>query len=259
MSVRLSSSLLLIFLAFSHSIVAQTTLTVAAASDLSALQPELLASFHKNRPTVNLRFVSGASGMLAQQIENGAPFDVFLSANSSFVDQLTKHGRIDSKEVVVYASGRVGVLWRDGKEHELRDLASDRVRSVALPNPKLAPYGVAAQQALEHAGVWEVVRAKLVYAENVRQTLQLFESGNVDAVLTAASLLQGKKGQLIPADWHQPVLQKAGVVQSTSNRAAAGEFLHFLATPAARAVFARYSLDPPPASSTPGSAPSLAR
>jgi molybdate transport system substrate-binding protein len=113
------------------------------------------------------------------------------------------------------------------------------VRSVALPNPKLAPYGVAAEQALRHAGVWEFVRPKVVYGENVRQTLQLFESGNTDAVLTSDSLLQGKPAQVIPADWHDPIIQKGGIVAGSPNGALAQGFLKFLAGPG-QAVFARF-------------------
>ncbi len=141
--------------------------------------------------------------------------------------------------------GRVAILWQDKKHHPLSDLAQNWVRFVALPNPKLAPYGVAAQQALEHAGIWKQVQPKVVYGENVRQTLQLFESGNADAVLTSDALLQGKNPELIPADWHQPIVQKGGIVASTPNRAAAEAFMKFLLSPAGQAVFAKFGFSPP--------------
>ncbi len=243
---RLLSSSLLLFLPFFSSIsVAQTTLTVAAAADLSSLEPELSAAFQKLHPGTSVRFVTQASAALAQQIENGAPYDVFLSANATFVDRLSGFGNIEPKTVTDYAIGRVGALWRDKKPHQISDLKEASVRYVALPNPKLAPYGVAAQQALEHAGLWSSVRQKLVYGENVRQTLELFESGNADAVLTSASLLEGKHPDLIPASWHQPILQKAGIVAGSKNQQAAGEFLDFLASPAGQAVFAKYGFSSP--------------
>ncbi len=141
--------------------------------------------------------------------------------------------------------GRLGILWRDGKHHPINDLKQNWVRFVALPNPKLAPYGVAAQQALEHMGLWEFVRQKVVYGENVRQTLQLFESGNADAVLTADSLLQGKDPTLMPADWHKPIIQKAGIVASTKNLEAARKFLEFLTSPAGQAIFAKFGFSGP--------------
>jgi molybdate transport system substrate-binding protein len=177
---------------------------------------------------------------LAQQIENGAPYDVFLSANSAFIDRLADKRRIEPSSLRIYARGRVGILWSDKKPHQVRDLAGPEVRSVILANPKLAPYGLAARQALEHAGIWSKVEPKVVYGENVREALQLFDSGNADAVLTSASLLEGRGAQLIPDSWHQPLLQKAGLVAGTKNGAAARQFLDFLTSPAGQAIFARH-------------------
>jgi molybdate transport system substrate-binding protein len=243
MSARLSSFLVILFVILRLPAHAQTTLTVATAADLSPLEPLLEQQFEKTNP-IRLRFVTGASATLAQQIENGAPYDIFLSANAQFIDRLAHNGRIDPASVRAYAIGRLGLLWRDGKEHPFKDLASDWVRFVALPNPQLAPYGLAARQALEHAGIWQAVQPKIVYGEDVRQTLQLFESGNADAVLTSDSLLQGRQAQLVPADWHDPILQKAGIVANTAHHAAARQFLDFLRTPGANAIFESFGLSP---------------
>ncbi len=226
-------------------IVSHPTLTVAAASDLTNLEPALTSSFRKIDPSIQLSWVTGSSAMLAQQIRNGAPYDIFMSANAQFVDELALNRNLRADSVIRYAVGRVGMLWRDGKRHSLNDLAGKEVRFVALPNPKLAPYGVAAQQAIEHAGIWPEVRPKVVYGENVRQALELFESGNADAVLTADALLQNRNAQLIPADWHQPILQKAGIVAKTANPAAAQQFMKFLNSPAAQQVFARFGFSKP--------------
>lgn len=240
----MSSSLLLSFLLFPTPAPAQT-LTVAAAADLSALQQPLTEAFRKNEPNLALRFVIGASAALAQQIQNGAPYDIFLSANAEYVDQLISFGKMKPESVRVYAVGRVGLLWRDGKPHPFSDLAAGSVRFVALPNPTLAPYGVAAQQALEHAGIWAKVQPKVVYGENVRETLELFTSGNADAVLTSASLLRGKNPDLIPNDWHAPIVQKGGVVAGTKNLEAARHFMDFLLSPAGQAVFAEFGFGKP--------------
>jgi molybdate transport system substrate-binding protein len=240
MSLRLSSCLALLLLPFSSISVAQITLNVAAAADLISLQPALTTSFAKSAPQIRVRFVTGASGLLAQQIENGAPYDVFLSANAQFVDRLSSFGKLVPASVRTYAIGRVAVLWRDKKRHPLNDLSDDWVRFVALPNPKLAPYGVAAMESIRHAGIWQQVRAKVVYGENVRQTLQLFESGNADAVITSASLLRGKDPQVIPDDWHAPIEQKGGVVAASANPEAAEQFLAFLTSSAARAIFGKF-------------------
>ncbi|HEX4748661.1 MAG TPA: molybdate ABC transporter substrate-binding protein [Bryobacteraceae bacterium] len=239
----MSSFMLLLFGVGTQLLSAQTTLTVAAASDLTTLEPVLQQEFEK--PTeVRIRWVTGASATLAQQIESGAPYDVFLSANAQFVDQLSAKGKIEPNSIEAYAVGRLGLLWRDGKQHELKDLAADWVRIVALPNPQLAPYGAAAQAALEHLRIWTAVHPKVVYGENVRQTLQLFESGNADAVLTSDSLLQGKAAQLIPGDLHPPIVQKAGIVAGTKYHKAAEQLLAFLRSPAAQAVFKKFGFSP---------------
>jgi molybdate transport system substrate-binding protein len=245
MSVRLSSYLAAAFLLAAPLVsFAPVTLTVASAADLSALDPQLAQQFEKTNP-IQVRFVTGASATLSQQIENGAPYDVFLSANGQFVDRLSSFGKLRPDSVTVYAVGRVGILWKDGKQHRISDLAENWVRFVALPNPKLAPYGAAAQEALEHAGIWKQVQPKVVYGENVRQALQLFESGNADAVLTSDSLLQGKNATVIPADWHQPVVQKAGIVTGTKNLEAARKFMEFLTSKAGQGVFAAYGFSSP--------------
>ena len=147
--------------------------------------------------------------------------------------------------VAAYAIGRVGVLWKDGKHHPINDLTQNWVRFVALPNPKLAPYGVAAQQCLQHAAVWPEIRSKIVYGENVEQALQMFESGNADVVLTSASLLQGKNPELIPDDWHQPITQKAGIVAESKNQKAARAFLAFLRSQSGQAVFHQFGFSSP--------------
>jgi molybdate transport system substrate-binding protein len=237
----LSSSLSITFLLFFTSAfcVARNTLTVAAAADLAALAPELGQVFEKANPTVRVRFVTEASAVLAQQIENGAPYDLFMSANAKFVDRLVLAGKL-APQPVVYATGRLAVLWRDGKHHDVNDLARKWVRFVALANPQLAPYGAAAREALEHAQLWARIKPKVVYGENVRQTLQLFDSGNADAVFTAAGLVMERNPQMIPADWHQPIVQKAGIVTASAKQKAAALFLRFLEGSEAQEIFARH-------------------
>src|SRR5438270_4285832 len=248
MSALLSSAYVVSLLIVSaSSALAQSTYTVAAASDLANVQSELQAAFCKNKPACIVRFVNGASGLLTQQIRNGAPYDVFLSANAQYADQLASEGKLVPGSLRAYASGRVGILWQDGKRHPFSDLRASWVRVVALPNPTLAPYGVAARQALEHEKLWAAVQSKIVYGENVRQALQLFESKNADAVLTSASLLLGKNPEGLPPEWHQPVIQKAGIVSGSSFRnTVARSFLEFLVSPAGQAVFANHGYGPPP-------------
>jgi molybdate transport system substrate-binding protein len=215
-------------------------LTVAAAADLTPVE----APLQQAQPDLQIRFVNAASSVLSQQIENGAPYDVFLSANTQFIDQLASNGKLRPDSVRTYATGRVAILWKDHKPHAVSDLTQNWVRFVALPNPRLAPYGAAAQQALEHAGFWNGVKPKIVYGENVRQTLQLFDSGNADAVLTALSLVTDRKPDLIPADWHAPIVQKAGIVAASRNQSAAEAFMRFVTSPAGQAIFAKFGFGP---------------
>lgn len=221
------------------------TLTIAAAADISAAEHDLTESFHKSFPEDSVRFSFAASGALAQQISNGAPYDLFLSANESFVDQLAVAQKVLPDSVHVYAFGQLGILWRDAKPHRLNDLTEKWVRFVALANPRLAPYGAAAQQSLEHENLWDVLRTKIVFGENVRQALQMFDTGNADVVLTAYSLLVGRPGAtIIPDDWHKPIRQKAGIVAASQNLDAARHFLAFLASPSGARILTEHGLKP---------------
>jgi molybdate transport system substrate-binding protein len=221
------------------------SLTIAAAADISAAGPDLTAAFQSAHPGDTVRFVFAASGALAQQIANGAPYDIFLSANEAFVDQLALSGKILPETDTVYAFGRLGVLWKDAKPHPLSDLADDWVRFVAVANPVLAPYGLAARQALEHEKLWDRLKPKIVFGENVRQTLQMFDSGNADAVLTSFSLITGRPGaSIVPDAWHQPIRQKAGVVAASANQPLARELLAFLRGPRGGQILTSHGLIP---------------
>lgn len=195
-------------------------LIVAAASDLAPLAPKIQSAYKEK-----VRFTLASSGSLKQQIENGAPFDVFLSANEQYVKDLATAGLVTG--VTVYAIGRIGLWSPNGSVGSLADLKKQSVMHLAIPNPEHAPYGVAARQALESQGLWKEVEPKIVYGENVRQALQFAESGNVDAVITSWTLLIGK-GKLLPAEWHSPIRQAGAVVKSSGQQDAAVRFLKFL-------------------------------
>ncbi len=241
MSMRLSSSVAFFLLSLflvppaTPQSPAKTTLTVAAAADLSAAEPALAAAFEKTNPSLSIRFVTGASTALAQQIQHGAPFDLFLSANVDLVDSL----HLD--EAKIYTVGHIAILWKDGKDHPLTDLTNPQIRFVAIANPKLAPYGLAAQHELQRLGLWDKLQPKIVYAENVRGTLQLFDSGNADAVLTALSLVTTRHPQIVRSE----IVQKAGIVPATKSPQPARAFLDWLLSPEAQQLLARYGFNKP--------------
>lgn len=201
-------------------------LLIAAASDLAPLAPKLQQAYKEK-----IRFTLASSGSLKQQIENGAPFDVFLSANEKYVQDL---GPLVT-DANVYAIGRIALWSSNGTVTSLLDLKKNTVIHVAIPNPQHAPYGVAAKEALESQGLWKEVEPKIVYGENVRQALQFAESGNVEAVITSWTLLIGK-GILLPAEWHSPIRQTGAVVKSSKQLEAARRFLKFLISPEAQKI-----------------------
>src|SRR5215204_1298154 len=219
-------------------------LTVAAAADLTPAFEELGREFESSHKT-KVIFVFGSTGMLTRQIENGAPVDLFAAANVSYIDQLEQKGLIVPSTNTIYARGRI-VLWTP-TESTLRlegiaDLARPEVTRIAIANPDHAPYGLAARQALQSAGVWERVQPKLVYGDNIRQTIQYAQTGNVEVAIVALSLSIQSNGRwtLIPEELHQPIDQGLAVVKSTNKEQAARAFANFISSPQGKAIMKKY-------------------
>ena len=219
-------------------------LTVAAASDLMPAFEELKPEFESAHKT-KIVFVFGSTGLLTRQIENGAPMDLFTAANVSYIEELEKKGLIMPDTKLIYARGRI-TLWTPGGSNlrleGIADLARPEVTRIAIANPDHAPYGLAARQALETAGIWERVKPKLVYGDNIRQTLQYAETGNVEVAIIALSLSVQSKGRwtLIPEELHKPIDQALGIIKTTKNEQASRAFAAFLAGPQGRAVMQKY-------------------
>jgi len=221
-----------------------TELTVAAASDLSNAFEEIGRQFEATHK-IKVTFVFGSTGLLARQIENGAPMDLFAAASVDYINQLEQKGLIVPGTKAIYARGRI-TLWTTAdsplKIEKIADLAHPEVKRIAIANPDHAPYGLAAQQALQTAGIWDAVKPKLVFGDNIRQTLQYAETGNVDVSIVALSLSQQSKGRwtLIPEEMHQPIDQGLAVMKTTHNEAAAREFASFVTGPEGRAILGKY-------------------
>lgn len=219
---------------------------VAAAADLTPAFEELGALFSE-QTGIALAFNFGSTGQLAQQIELGAPVDVFAAANRSYVDELDQLGLVLADTIELYAQGRL-TLWSRADSPlafaELDDLTQAQVRRIAIANPEHAPYGVAAREALQSAGLWEDLQPRLVLGENVLQTLQYAETGNVDAALVALSLsiAAGDQGRyvLLPAELHNPLDQVLAVVASTEHESQARQFATFVNSAAGREIMRRY-------------------
>jgi len=222
----------------------QHELTVAAASDLTAAFEELGREFESATKT-KVVFMFGSTGMLTRQIENGAPVDLFAAANVSYVDQLEQKGLIIPDTKAVYARGRI-TLWTSNDSpvrlQGIADLARPEVQRIAIANPDHAPYGLAAKQALQSAGIWERVQPKLVYGDNIRQTLQYAETGNVEVAIVSLSLSVPSNGRwtLIPEELHQPIDQGLAVIKDTKNEQAARAFAAFISSPQGRVIMKKY-------------------
>jgi molybdate transport system substrate-binding protein len=213
-------------------------ITVAAAADLTGALGEIAANYQKaTGQEVKLSF--GASGNLTSQIRNGAPFDLFFSADEDYPKKLVDAGLADANSIYRYAMGRL-VLWvpasssLDIEHRGLRSLLDPSVTKIAIANPQHAPYGRAAEAALKHEGIYDSVASKLVLGENVSQAAQFVESGNAQVGLVALSHAlaphmkdKGRYWQVPSADY--PVLNQAAVLISKSvNKKRAQAFLEFV-------------------------------
>ena len=165
-------------------------LTVFAAADLAFALKEIVAKFEQTYDA-KVTLVLGSTGNLSQQIANGAPADILFAANESFVDDLIRRGAIIPETRALYAQGRIVLATRKDRGPrlaDLKELTDPRVRRIAIANPQHAPYGKAAEEALQTTGLWDAVQPKLVYGENIRHTLQFLETGGVDAAIVALSV-----------------------------------------------------------------------
>jgi molybdate transport system substrate-binding protein len=186
--------------------------------------------------------VFGASGALARQIRSGAPYDVYLSANEEFVSGLLASGHLLAGSTHTYALGRLAIWSPKGDIRTLNDLLRPEVKRFAIANPLHAPYGMAARDALRNRSLWERLKPKIVYGENVRQALQYGESRNVDAVVTSWSLVFDKGAVLIPADYHKPIRQAGGILSTSKNPQAAAKVLEYLTGPQGKALLESHGL-----------------
>jgi len=237
---------------------AGTTLKVAAASDLAKAFTEIGAKFKaKTGITVEAQF--GASGLLAKQIEQGAPFSLYAAANRSFVDQVVKAGRCDGATAHSYARGQIVVFTPSGvdKVAKLTDLADPRFKKIAIANPEHAPYGRAAKQALEKSGVWPQIQDRLVLGDNIQATMLYARDHNVEAAIVALSLaMESEGGAFLPIDQelYAPLDQAMVVCGTGDGIAAAKQFADFVSSPDGREVMTRYGFvlpDAPAPAKTP--------
>jgi molybdate transport system substrate-binding protein len=224
-------------------------LRVAAAADLQFALKDIAQQYeHQTNRKVDVTF--GSSGNFFAQIQNGAPFDIFFSADVNYPNQLQQANLTEPNSILKYAVGRI-VIWMppeskiDLLSQKWNALLDPSIQKIAIANPEHAPYGRAAVEAIKHAGLYDKVRSKLVYGENISQAAQFVQSGNAQAGIIALSLAVSpamKSGQRwgIPVDQYAPIEQAAVILKSARDKDAAHAFLNFVASDDGQRILGSY-------------------
>lgn len=246
--------LALIFALLTASSCPAEELAVAAAADLNFAMKEIAQHYqHDTGNTLRLSF--GSSGNFFIQIQNGAPFDLFFSADVGYPQKLEQSGLAEPGTLYRYAVGQI-VLWVPSNSkldlaRSLNVLLDPSIKKIAIANPAHAPYGRAAEEALRKAGVYDRIKNKLVLGENISQTTQFVETGNADIGVVAESLavsptmkLEGRYAE-VPVNLYTPIEQAAIVLKTSHKQALAKGFLEYLRRPAAQQILARYGFSLP--------------
>lgn len=241
-----------LFLLFASVVCTAQEITVAAAADLNYALKEIAQKF-ESQTGKKVQITFGSSGNFFTGIQNGAPYDVFFSADIDYPRKLEAAGLTVPGTLYEYAVGHI-VLWVPNQSklnlnRGLAVLTDPSIGKIAIANPKHAPYGRAAESALKSANLYDSLSPKFVMGENISQTAQFIQSGNADIGIIALSLAKGPamsnagRYYLIPTDLYPPIEQAAVVVKTAKNQAAARQFLDFVKSHAGAEVLARYGFD----------------
>ncbi len=251
MGLRRSIMLLCLFL-LSHTGNSQERILIAAASDLKFAMDSIITVFKKNHNAV-VDVTYGSSGKLFQQISNGAPFQIFFSADTEYPEQLQKKGLI-AGEPYTYGIGRI-VLWSkrlDPRKQGMASLTHASVKKIAIANPVHAPYGKRAEEALRHYNLLKDTKSKLVYGENISQTAQFITSGAADIGIIALSLAvspnmmkSGGSYFLIPESSHRPLEQSVVVIRHAAKNPVVMSFMEFIRTETSVKILAYFGFSKP--------------
>jgi molybdate transport system substrate-binding protein len=251
---RLSPIAFLAFVCLLSLSCAAQEITVAAAADLQFAMQDIAARF-QTESGKTVKVIYGSSGNFFQQFQNGAPFDIFFSANLDYAKKLEAAGLADPESYYQYAKGKI-VIWvpKDSKldlSSGIQALLNPAIKKIAIANPEHAPYGQAAVAAMQKEHVYDKVRDKLVLGENISQAASFVISGSADVGIVALSLAMSPnmkdKGRYseIPADEYPPIEQACVILSSSKNKESAKQFLSFIKTTAVGEVLKSYGFDVP--------------
>lgn len=253
--VALTLGLLVVMGAASMARAQELLLSVAVS--LKDATEELGREFQRTRPGVTLRYNFGASGDLQKQIEAGAPVDLFISAGQKQIDDLGKQGVLRAESRRIFARNVLTLIVPGDSRLDLRgpaDLLRPEVQRVVIGNPKTVPAGQYAEESLRSLGLWEALRPKLIFAENVRQALEYVARGEVDAGFVYSTDAATRAGRIkeagrLPQESYAPVTYPGAVIAGSRHPALAQAFLDLLLSPAGQQVLARWGFQPPLGSS----------
>ncbi len=245
----LAASCSLIAFAASTPALAQQQVQIAAAANLTKVFTNQIIPAFAKKTGITVLPTFGATGLLAKQMESGAPYQVFVSADATTPQKLAGEHLVDPKSVKIYVVGQLA-LWSPTLPVQLKGLSiltTSQVTKIAFANPQTAPYGLATIQSLTSAKLLQTVQPKMVQAENINQSLQFAQSGNAEVTFTALSLTQSIGGNLfiVPGDLHAPIAQAIAV--STTATTAAKKFAAFLLSSDGQKIFAAAGYLPPSA------------
>lgn len=222
-------------------------LTIAAAADMKFAMADIVTAFKAEHPNDRVNVIFGSSGKTFTQIQQGAPYEIYFSADVKYPKELIKAGAA-IPDVTPYAVGRI-VLWSNKKDLQfasLSDLLSPSIKRIAIANPQHAPYGKRAEEALRAAGIWDKVQPKLVMGEDIVQTAQFVQSGNAEVGILALSLAMNptmrQQGQyhLIAADQHEPLEQGFVITKKGENNPLAKQFADYMVSKSTRTIMTQY-------------------
>lgn len=218
-------------------------INVAAAANLTRAFAEVGQAFERETG-IHVIYSLGATTQLTQQIEHGAPYDVFAAADVEHIDELARKNLILPDTRAVYARGKL-VLWVPDERtpiNRLEDLTRAGAKHIAIANPQFAPYGQAAVESLRVLGLWNAVEPRIVYAPNVSTATQYASTGNVDAAFTALALVYDRGGRKIevPENLHKPIDQAIAVIRSSARPDQARQFVKFVTGTEGRAILRQY-------------------
>lgn len=227
-------------------LMAQTPLTVSAAISLTNAMQEIKALYQSSNPNVNITYNFGASGALQQQIQQGAPVDVFFSAATKQMDALQQKNLLDPGTRRNLLTNRLVLITPTNAKAltSFQALTGDQVKQIAIGEPKSVPAGQYAQELLTNLKIFDSIKSKLVYGNNVRQVLTYVETGNVDAGIVYITDAKESKSVRVAAtaqeNLHSPIVYPVAVLRDSKNVTASREFVQFLSGTQARTIFEKY-------------------